>query len=759
MSYKYIQKYIDDASIKLKKVSTKENINSNSYIQESFILMLFTAVIYTAITTISTYLIILNLSLLLSIIAISLQKSIETTQTITDSKTQTENNSPKTYNMLISLFKLITCNTASGLFCYYIFYQLLQIQSFFLGAPTALILTLLILYAFKTSFATKEDLIWAGKYYRDDKLASKKIESAKVLKQALEESSNQALEESSNDVYKKINLLEQEIMNNNNITSSWYYTINSKYKTALLEELFNLRSGDSEDTEEPKWADKLIDFFKTNYILSFITLAVVVLFGYITSPYSFTSSLFFLYPLLNKYIIILTGTFAPWLTLNMLFIFMIVCLYYIYSQLLITSQGQQIDPAPNKTNPLENNPIASIWHGTVSFFRWFYKSGIDSPIVMSIYAFLFFGTIVDLHLPFLPLVWHNFNLTVLFGLVNIHHTAFWLAAMITGFFIGKTFLLINYLINNRSSIFNSEPMSKENKIILSTTFILIICFSLIEAGSPAVLSHIGSWIVFNLVTWNIKPAVILLDLVFNKEKSFIYSIFTSLHAIFSIEKIVKLDIHSVLVLGAAVLSVLYFYGVININSLTLVTLIFLNNPKLFVHIWDLTSQGLVSVAMFPLKNIILPMLHVFIISLIKIISLNTLHEKITHINTEVTKIDIDWSKMNRKIVEYIKKKPDLFLSIAVLTISILSLTNIWTCSILIYLVSSLPFVTIPLNAFCMISAAIATIVLSNSSLEVNYPPLAAQELLHQPDRHHSPKQERGEKATADWQNTPPSTNT
>ena len=728
MSYKYIQKYIAETLAKSKQADVKENISSN-YILELFTLMLFIAIVYTAIGTISTYLIILNLSLFLSIIAISLQKTIEPNRD--DTKNSEENiqkNTPKNYNMLISLCKLITCNTATGLGCYYIFYQLLQIQSFFLGAPTALILTLLVLYAFRTSFATKEDLIWAGKYYRNNDLAAEKTQSAIKLIQELGKH---------NYVDEKINLLEEELIKNNNvkyenINSSLYYKVNSKYKTALLEELFNLRSVDAEDSKQSaKWADNLINFFKERYILSFITLAVVVFFGYITSPYSFTSSLFFLYPLLDKYLIILTGTFAPWLTLNLLFISMLVCLYYIYNQTLqpttqATATTKSKNPLENdpidSKNPLENNPIASIWHGTVSFFRWFYKSGIDSPIVMSIYAFLFFGTIVDLHLPFLPLVWHNFNLTVLFGLVNIHHTAFWFAAMVTGFFIGKTFLLINYLINNRSSIFNSEPMSTENKIILVTTFILIICFSLIEAGSPAVLSHIGSWIIFNLVTWNIKPAVILLDLVFNKEKSFIYSIFTSLHAIFSIEKIANLNVHSGLILGTAVLSVLYFYGVININSLALLALIFLNNPKLFRHIWDLTSQGLVSVAMFPLKNIILPMLHVFIISLIKIISLNTLHETITRINTKATKIDFAWSEINKTIVDYIKNKPDLFLSIAVLTISILSLTNIWTCSILIYLVSSLPFVTIPLNAFCMISAAIATIVLSNSNLEVTPPP-------------------------------------
>jgi hypothetical protein len=412
----------------------------------------------------------------------------------------------------------------------------------------------------------------------------------------------------------------------------------------------------------------------------------------------------------------------------LLFITSIICLHitiqFLKSRAEAPTNDAKTDPEPNseQQNPLRNNPIASIWHGTIAFFRWFYKSGIDSPITMSIYAFLFFGTIVDLYVPFLPAAWHGFNINVMFGLVNMQHTAFWFAAMITGFFLGKLFLLANYLINDRTSLYSSEEHTLETKIITATTIILILCFSLIEASSPAVLSHVGSWLVFNLITWNIKPAVILLDLVFNKEESFVYSIFTSIVAILSLKKISTNKKKSPFIVIAASLVFMSFFEIISINTLFLTTLIVVNNPKLLENAWELISEGLVSVINFPLKVIALPMLHVYIITLIKIFSFNEMHETITKINVETTKIDLLWSKFNKQVSNFINKNPKLFASIFVLTLSTLALTNIWTCPILVYIATSIPFITMPINAFNMIAIAIATITISCNKHDWSFPP-------------------------------------
>ena len=200
--------------------------------------------------------------------------------------------------------------------------------------------------------------------------------------------------------------------------------------------------------------------------------------------------------------------------------------------------GQNIETAASEPPILEDeshnlwamNPIARVWAGIAKFTDCFYHYGLKHPISMTLYTLVYVCTIIDLFIPFLP--WHIFNLSVFSSLANPATISLVTGAIFTAFFLGKLTLAMCSLIQERAEspliknplqLFSNDPQKKREALKMLAIIIfgaLILCPIIWgQAQIPWIVAHAGSWLIFDLLMFNIKPLAILVDTCSNFESS------------------------------------------------------------------------------------------------------------------------------------------------------------------------------------------------------------------------------------------------
>ena len=176
------------------------------------------------------------------------------------------------------------------------------------------------------------------------------------------------------------------------------------------------------------------------------------------------------------------------------------------------------------------NPIARIWSGIAKFTDWFYHYGLKHPISMTLYTGVYVCTIIDLFIPFLP--WHAFNLSILSSLANPATISLVTGSILTAFFLGKVTLAICSLIQERANsplikaplqLFSNDSQKSREALKMLAIIIfgaLILCPIIWgQAQIPWIVAHVGNWLIFDLLMFNIKPLAILGDTCSNFESS------------------------------------------------------------------------------------------------------------------------------------------------------------------------------------------------------------------------------------------------
>lgn len=173
------------------------------------------------------------------------------------------------------------------------------------------------------------------------------------------------------------------------------------------------------------------------------------------------------------------------------------------------------------------NPIRRLWRGVKGFFRWFHSYGQKNPVAMTTYAVFFFGGWIDVLAPWMPGPLHSANMWIANGLTHLHagSTTRFIGAMAAGFMAGKITLLAFNTIEKHKEGWLATFARKcvTNRVDMLIILALLVFGSTIEMGIPFFVAHIGTWLLFNLVTLNVKPGILILDAAENPRSSILGS--------------------------------------------------------------------------------------------------------------------------------------------------------------------------------------------------------------------------------------------
>ncbi|MBM93548.1 MAG: hypothetical protein CMF51_02205 [Legionellales bacterium] len=196
----------------------------------------------------------------------------------------------------------------------------------------------------------------------------------------------------------------------------------------------------------------------------------------------------------------------------------------------INLRKKKVQQAKLDLNLLALNPISRIWSGFVHFIDWFYHYGRKHPIAMTLYTAVYFMTLFDIFTPFLP--WHDFNLSVFSALANPQVISLLTGAIFTAFFLGKLTLLVCSIVSDRHrspvfSIFsklldeNDYHRKQARKALCGLLLGACILTPIIlgQIHIPWVVAHSGTWLIFDLLMFNIKPLILLYDTLSDPDSS------------------------------------------------------------------------------------------------------------------------------------------------------------------------------------------------------------------------------------------------
>lgn len=210
------------------------------------------------------------------------------------------------------------------------------------------------------------------------------------------------------------------------------------------------------------------------------------------------------------------------------------CAQKIFNNNIETADSETPNSDEKPDNLWAINPIARMWLGIAKFTEWFYYYGLKHPIAMTLYTSVYFCTIIDIFNPFLP--WHTFNLSIFSSLANPATISLVTGSIITAFFLGKLTLAICSLVQERAEspliknplrLFsdNSKERKEALKMLASIAFGVLVLCPIIwgQAQIPWIVAHAGSWLIFDLLMFNIKPLAILADTCSNFKSSLLGS--------------------------------------------------------------------------------------------------------------------------------------------------------------------------------------------------------------------------------------------
>ncbi|MDB2593019.1 hypothetical protein N9Y17_04905, partial [Gammaproteobacteria bacterium] len=195
-----------------------------------------------------------------------------------------------------------------------------------------------------------------------------------------------------------------------------------------------------------------------------------------------------------------------------------------------SSQYQRHILGSNETeeNLFSTNPIARLWAAGCLFLTWLYVYGLKNPGTMLWFGVGFFTTMLDCLYVFLPSSLHAFNMWILNGMVNLHYVSdfgYGVGCMFAGFFVAKLILLIFDTCTNgkQSLLYQTSEKIYHNPIDFFIFLSLLILISMLEAGIPAISLHIGAFKIINYLVFNIKPILMIIDIIHDPKRSFLGS--------------------------------------------------------------------------------------------------------------------------------------------------------------------------------------------------------------------------------------------
>jgi|GEM_PF-4370086 hypothetical protein len=195
-----------------------------------------------------------------------------------------------------------------------------------------------------------------------------------------------------------------------------------------------------------------------------------------------------------------------------------------------STQNQKDIPGSKETeeNLFSTNPMARLWTAGCLFLNWLYVYGLKNPATMLWFGVGFFTTMLDCLYVFLPSSLHAFNMWILNGMVNLHHVSdfgYGVGCMFAGFFVAKLVLLVFDTCTNgkQSLLYKTGKKIYHNPVDFFIFLILIILISMLEAGIPAISLHIGAFKMINYLLFNIKPILMIIDIIHDPKRSFLGS--------------------------------------------------------------------------------------------------------------------------------------------------------------------------------------------------------------------------------------------
>jgi hypothetical protein len=196
-----------------------------------------------------------------------------------------------------------------------------------------------------------------------------------------------------------------------------------------------------------------------------------------------------------------------------------------------STRDQKDIPGSKETeeNLFSTNPIARLWTAGCLFLNWLYVYGLKNPATMLWFGVGFFTTMLDCLYVFLPSSLHAFNMWILNGMVNLHYVSdfgYGVGCMFAGFFVAKLILLVFDTCTNgkQSLLYKTSEKIYHNPIDFFIFLLLIILISMLEAGIPTISIHIGAFKAINYLIFNIKPILMIIDIIHDPKRSFLGSI-------------------------------------------------------------------------------------------------------------------------------------------------------------------------------------------------------------------------------------------